>query len=374
MPRSGSRHVVTLAMITALIKRWRGAGAWSSTSSSASGGLRSSAASAFSPSDAANPTSADSATRRTFQLVPFGAKAPAGVTTISCDGLVTGASLDVTHWTNNRTPEELYADTSTEIAINLAKANDETYAHLVNAVVLNNHYDTDGALSVFACLHPSLALQHAALLISGAEAGDFGEWSSDDGVKLDCALMSLKDSCDNEEEAYDRALELLPDLLKDIGNQGGGGYESLWRAGYDEAMEGYQDLQEGRAVLSRGSGKMAILNERLGSQRLSPYALHRGLVESDLWHGTNRILRVEHRPGDNKYRYEYENVGHGWVTKLKQRKVVPGGDGAHLAKEMGAGWSKGGHSDFVSICQSSYIDTIPEEVSDRLWKLDPVCQ
>jgi hypothetical protein len=362
-------------MISALIKRWRGASALSTSSSSSNKAGRWSSTAAFSPSDATNPTSAPGPTRRTFQLVPFGATAPAGVTTISCDGLVSGASLDVTHWTNNRTPEELYADTSTEIAINLAKAGShEKYAHLVNAVVLNNHYDTDGALSVFACLHPSLALEHASLLISGAEAGDFGEWSSDDGVKLDCALMSLKDSCENEEEAYDRALELLPDLLRDIGNQGGGGYESLWRAGFDEAMAGYQDLQEGRALLSRGSGKMAILNERLGSQRLSPYALHRGLVESDVWHGTTRILRVDHRPVDNKYRYEYENVGHGWVTKLKNRPVVPGGDGAHLAKEMGSGWSKGGRSDFVSICQSSYIDAIPEEVSDRLWKLDPVCQ
>jgi hypothetical protein len=374
MRRTYSREVAMLAMIPALIKRWRGAGALSSSSTSSSSRRRSTTA-AFSPSDATNPSFAGSPTRRTFQLVPFGAAAPAGVTAISCDGLVTGASLDVTHWANNRTPEELYADTSTEIAINLAKAGShEKYAHLVNAVVLNNHYDTDGALSVFACLHPSLALEHAALLISGAEAGDFGEWSSDDGVKLDFALVALKDSCENEEEAYDRALELLPDLLKDIGNQGGGGYESLWRSGFDEAMAGYLDLQEGRAVLSRGSGKMAVLNERLGSQRLSPYALHRGLVESDLWHGTNRILRVDHRPEDNKYRYEYENVGHGWVTKLKQRKVVPGGDGALLAKEMGAGWSKGGHSDFVSICHSSYIDAPPEEVSDRLWTLDPVCQ
>jgi hypothetical protein len=62
--------------------------------------------------------------------------------------------------------------------------------------------------------------------------------------------------------------------------------------------------------------------------------------------------------------------GHGWVTKLKDRPVISGSDGAHLAKAMGASWSKGGQSDFVSICQSSYIDAPPEDVSDKLWKLD----
>jgi hypothetical protein len=284
MRRSFSQKVAMLAMMAALSKRWRGAGALSSSSASSSGGASRSAA-ALSPSNPSNPSPADRATRRTFQFVPFGVAAPTGVTTISCDGLVSGASFDVTHWTNNRTPEPLYADTSTEIALNLAKAggDDEKYAHLVDAVVLNNHYDTDGALSVFACLNPSLALQHASLLAQAAEAGDFGEWSSDAGVQLDCALMSLKESCDSEAEAYDRALELLPDLLRDVANQGGL-YESLWRAVFNEAMAGYHDLMEGRAVLSRGPGTMAVLNERLGS-RLSPFALHRGLVEADLWRG-----------------------------------------------------------------------------------------
>ncbi len=35
---------------------------------------------------------------------------------ISCDGLVPGSQLDLTHWQGNRTPARYKADTSTEIA------------------------------------------------------------------------------------------------------------------------------------------------------------------------------------------------------------------------------------------------------------------
>jgi hypothetical protein len=44
------------------------------------------------------------------------------VAAISCDGLVPGASLDLTHWQGNRTPRQFKADTSTEIALNFAGA------------------------------------------------------------------------------------------------------------------------------------------------------------------------------------------------------------------------------------------------------------
>ena len=60
--------------------------------------------------------------RRPYLHVPYGESAPAGVVSISVDGKVPGTSLDLTHWTNNETPEAFYADTSTEIAVNFARA------------------------------------------------------------------------------------------------------------------------------------------------------------------------------------------------------------------------------------------------------------
>ena len=59
----------------------------------------------------------------------------------------------------------LYADTSTECALRLARACARgEYAELAGATVLNNHFDTDGVLAVWACLKPAEALRHSALL------------------------------------------------------------------------------------------------------------------------------------------------------------------------------------------------------------------
>jgi hypothetical protein len=119
----------------------------------------------------------------------------------------------VTHWPGNDTPEDLYADTSTEMALKLAKQRKD-YTDLDTATVLNNHYDTDGVLSVWACLEPEKALQYELLLIQGAEAGDFGEWNSDEGVKLDCAVSAFWKP--DEEEAYKTVLKEMPKLMKDM--------------------------------------------------------------------------------------------------------------------------------------------------------------
>lgn len=122
---------------------------------------------------------------RSFRFVPHGERAPAtDGPTISCDGRVPGCTLELTHWTDNATPDHLYADTSTECALRLARACARgEHAALAHATVLNNHFDTDGVLSVWACLEPEAALAHAELLAEGAAAGDFGEWSSPRGAR-----------------------------------------------------------------------------------------------------------------------------------------------------------------------------------------------
>jgi hypothetical protein len=97
------------------------------------------------------------------------------VPAISCDGLVSGAALDLTHWQGNRTPEKYKADTSTEIALKFVDT-PEAREQWANAVVVNNHFDTDGVLSVWTLLDPASAQAQRELLIAAAEAGDFDEW------------------------------------------------------------------------------------------------------------------------------------------------------------------------------------------------------
>lgn len=157
---------------------------------------------------------------RSWLFVPYGERAPtaSGRPTITCDGRVAGATLELTHWTDNATPDALYADTSTECALNLARARLERseYADYDDALVINNHFDTDGVLSIWACLQPSEALDCAPLLASGAAAGDFGEWQTDAGVKLDLAIGAMSAETDDDADAYDLCLDRLPWLLDDL--------------------------------------------------------------------------------------------------------------------------------------------------------------
>ena len=101
---------------------------------------------------------------------------------------------------------------STEIALNWVKQKQTDQTGFEDALVLNNHYDSDGVLSAFALLEPEVALRHEALLVAGAEAGDFDEWPADDrGIKLDAALCELEAlGGGSDEQAYSR---VLPQVL-----------------------------------------------------------------------------------------------------------------------------------------------------------------
>src|SRR5947209_18475639 len=109
-----------------------------------------------------------------FEFVDHSARYDGETPAIGCDGLVPGAMLDLTHWQGNRTPAEFKADTSTEIALKFVASPES--AKWADAVVVNNHFDTDGALSVWTLLEPELAQEYRSLLIAAAEAGDFDEW------------------------------------------------------------------------------------------------------------------------------------------------------------------------------------------------------
>lgn len=77
--------------------------------------------------------------------------------------------VELSHWLPNRTEDRYKAGTSTEICFKYLEEN-KTYPY---DLVVNNHLDIDGILSVFVLCHPKFALQHKKDLIQTAEAGDF---------------------------------------------------------------------------------------------------------------------------------------------------------------------------------------------------------
>ena len=323
---------------------------------------------------------------RPFSFVPYGssvATTSPAQPTISCDGKVPGSTMDCTHWTDNTTPDALYADTSTEIALNLARARlNGEYSEYDSATVVNNHYDSDGVLSVWACMQPEAALSHSELLVAGAEAGDFGEWSTNAGVKLDFALSSL--CAADDATAYGTALSRLPALLAEL--EGGGGQSDLWEGGWEQVLEDWASIEAGDvSVEACASSRIALVKQSHASRRLSSAALHRRLAELGLAGGQpaacQRVLRcVREGGGGGRWRYEYEKPGHGWVKRLVSRATVPpvsdglaarlnshpiGGGGADNA---GRGpWVEGGRGGLVAICYTSgWVETPPDVMAQAL--------
>ncbi|HEX8688581.1 MAG TPA: DUF6687 family protein, partial [Pyrinomonadaceae bacterium] len=111
-----------------------------------------------------------------------------GAPLLSVDGTVDGA-LHLSHWEGNATPEELRADTSTEIALNFAAwPRRGEWARGVE-VVTNNHFDADGVLSVWSVLNGGRALGLRGELVSAAEAGDFSEFPGENAVRVSILLQ-----------------------------------------------------------------------------------------------------------------------------------------------------------------------------------------
>jgi hypothetical protein len=142
---------------------------------------------------------------------------PASRATIFCDGTADesfrpGTDIELSHWMPNRTPVEVRADTSTEICLRFV----ELGAHDQYDLVVNNHADVDGVLSVFAIVEPRLASKHREAIVGAAAMGDF--WAHGGGLAIAIFVM-LTDVIDAGGEngdvaaTYDRAFHVVRDLL-----------------------------------------------------------------------------------------------------------------------------------------------------------------
>jgi len=183
---------------------------------------------------------------------------------LSVDGTVPN-SIHLSHWEGNETPAELKADTSTEIALKLvASPRPEVFTRGVE-LVTNNHFDCDGVLSCWVVLTGERALPYRDLLISAAEAGDFSEHTSDDGVRVSIAIQGAEQSSpnnddgsplaemlagrefatrisDNDALAYELIFPELERLLTNVDK-----YEPLWRDGWKHVADAMESFERGRS-------------------------------------------------------------------------------------------------------------------------------
>lgn len=184
-----------------------------------------------------------------------------GVAKLSVDGTVSN-SVHFSHWQGNETPAEVKADTSTEIALNLiASPNRKTLTKGIE-LVTNNHFDTDGVLSVWTMLNDERALQLRDKLMPAAEAGDFSEFTNEDAIRASIAIQGSDQpitaddagsplarqlagaAVDDDARAYELVLPEVERLLTRTGD-----YESLWRGPWTQIETSINSFERGESKI-----------------------------------------------------------------------------------------------------------------------------
>jgi hypothetical protein len=176
---------------------------------------------------------------------------------LSIDGTVDNA-VHFSHWKGNRTPASVKADTSTEIALNLVASPQRDELTQGIDLVTNNHFDTDGVLSVWTVLTGESALDLRSELIAAAEAGDFSEFTGENGVRASIVIQGSDDPMDeagsplarhlangaefDDAGAYALILPEVASVLTRIDD-----YEFLWRDVWQRIADAMESFERGRS-------------------------------------------------------------------------------------------------------------------------------
>ncbi|MGH9928197.1 MAG: DUF6687 family protein [Pyrinomonadaceae bacterium] len=180
---------------------------------------------------------------------------------LSVDGTVSN-SVHFSHWQGNETPAQLKADTSTEIALNLVAAPNRNELTRGIELVTNNHFDTDGVLSVWTVLTGERALDFREQLIPAAEAGDFSEFTNEAAVCASIVIQGsdqpIPDSDSHSPLAFQlagenvddaRAYELvLPEVERVLTRTNE--YEPLWRRAWDKIATAIESFERGASTVT----------------------------------------------------------------------------------------------------------------------------
>src|ERR1041385_2270800 len=126
---------------------------------------------------------------------------------LSVDGTVSN-SIHLSHWNGNETPAAVKADTSTEITLNvMALPNIDAITQGIQ-LVTNNHFDTDGVLSVWTMLNGERALSLRDKLVPAAEAGDFSEFTNEAAIRASITIQGSDQPASDDEAGSPLACSL----------------------------------------------------------------------------------------------------------------------------------------------------------------------
>jgi len=131
-------------------------------------------------------------------------------------------------------------------------------------LVTNNHFDTDGMLSVWTVMNGARAAKYRDVLIAAAEAGDFSEYSSADGVRISLAIQGSDqaiptddtgsplarllagEDVNDDARCYEIIMPEVENLLTNIND-----YEPLWREGWKRIVDALESFDRGLSTVTQ---------------------------------------------------------------------------------------------------------------------------
>ena len=255
---------------------------------------------------------------------------------LTVDGAFGAPGLNLSHWPGNQTPTELKRDLSTGIALAFSALPEDERGALTEGLtaVVNNHYDTDGCLSLFAIQHPEVALAHANKLVEWARAGDFFQASSEEAFCADVLITAFADAerspvrdrfagC-GELERYRIATEAVFEALPTWLESGLSAHEPLYRSELDR-YRGDLALLEGLTSVPLVHFDLCVWESPRPVQALP--GRHALFGQSDC----DRVLWLSPAEGGTLARFLISTLS--WF-ELPGRKALPRPDLEALAKAL----------------------------------------
>jgi hypothetical protein len=202
---------------------------------------------------------------------------------LAVDGTVPKA-IHFSHWQGNETPPEVKADTSTEIALNVVASPERERLTGGVELITNNHFDTDGVLSVWTLLTGERALPLRDALIRAAESGDFSEYTGEDAIRASICIQGSDQPISNkqtlspladhlagravmdESEAYGFVLPEVERVLTRTRD-----YEPLWRDAWARIASAIESFESGASKVEEDEeARLSIVT--LAPQLFAPNA------------------------------------------------------------------------------------------------------
>ena len=257
----------------------------------------------------------------------------ADVPKLSVDGTVDNA-IHFSHWKGNQTPAGVKADTSTEITLNVVAAPNRDELTQGIDLVTNNHFDTDGVLSVWTMLTGERAPELRDKLIPAAEAGDFCELRTEDAVRASIVIQGsdspiddagsplaqqlANEPVDDDRRAYELVLPHVERVLRHTDD-----YESLWRDAWNRIAVALESFANGSSGVDEdGEAKLSIVTlapEIFSSSGFQP-AFHTAPFTA-ISHQAHGELFLIATPLDEGWAYRIDYPYYSWAETIVRPRI-----------------------------------------------------